>query len=185
VTFRHFPVTHLGLCNDARMRHSSHMNKRVKAGIAVAATVAFFSPVTSAVADQAQTASAPPAAGGVRVVASLSGSNVVPGPGDRDGKGRVSLDLHPKLGTVCVGTIEWQNLGIGNITAAHVHRGRAGDTGKIAVNFTRLFNGGSGCRDVGRQVVRRINHHPRAFYFDLHTKRYPAGAIRGQLHHVA
>ena len=114
------------------------------------------------------------------LVGRLRGGKEVPGPGDPNGKGHVVVELHPAKGTVCARP-HWRNLG--KPVAAHIHRGRAGVSGDVVVDLTGSVTGGKNCTKAARALIKQINNHPRAFYFNIHTKAYPAGAIRGQLHH--
>ena len=65
-----------------------------------------------------------------RLAATLSGANEVPGPGDPDGRGRAFVRLAG--GKACY-ALEWS--GISAPTAAHIHEGRAGVAGPVAVLF--------------------------------------------------
>jgi hypothetical protein len=115
------------------------------------------------------------------VVATLHGRKEVPGPGDPDGKGHVVVALRPAKDRICGLKLAWQNLG--KVTSAHIHRGRRGDSGDILVDFTRWVKQGPPCVKVSRPLIRRIAHNPWRYYFNVHTKAFPAGAIRGQLHY--
>jgi hypothetical protein len=71
-------------------------------------------------------------------------------------------------------------------TAAHIHQGRAGVNGPIVVPLTAPKTGdpgaSSGCiPDVEPDLVEEILTHPEEFYVNVHTEKFPAGAIRGQL----
>ncbi|MEJ7705989.1 MAG: CHRD domain-containing protein [Nocardioidaceae bacterium] len=66
---------------------------------------------------------------------------------------------------------------------AHIHRGRAGVNGDVVVDLTGSVTDGANCaRGVRKALIRKIIEHPRRFYFNIHNRAYPAGAIRGQLH---
>ncbi len=70
-------------------------------------------------------------------------------------------------------------------TAAHIHHGRAGVSGPIEVTLTAPNNGNpgasSGCVHVSSQIVADIHNNPMDHYVNIHTKKFPEGAIRGQL----
>ena len=119
-------------------------------------------------------------AGAQTLVARLRGSREVPGPGDPNGKGHVRITLHPAMQMVCA-RAHWRNLG--KPVAAHIHRGRAGVSGDVVVDLTGSVTNGARCaKAVPRPLIRRIATHPKRYYYNIHTRKYPAGAIRGQLH---
>ena len=68
--------------------------------------------------------------------------------------------------------------------AAHIHAGRAGTNGPIALPFPRApgRNGtSSGCTNARLPLLRAIVRHPASYYVNIHTRSYPLGAVRGQL----
>jgi hypothetical protein len=84
------------------------------------------------------------------------------------------------VGKVCA-RATWHR--IGTPMMAHIHRGRSGVSGNVVVDLTGSVTGGRHCATgVSRLLIRHIISHPRRFYFNIHTRAYPAGAIRGQLH---
>jgi hypothetical protein len=111
--------------------------------------------------------------------AKLKGSNEVPGPGDPNGTGSVTITLKPAVGKVCADAT-WSR--IGTPLAAHIHKGVAGVSGDVVVDLTGAVTGGAHCAALGKAKIHRIAEHPRRFYFNIHTEAYQAGAIRGQLH---
>ena len=133
-----------------------------------------------------------PGAGGGKVTllaASLKGANEVPGPGDPDGRGRAFVRLGG--GKACF-LLEWS--GIGAPTASHIHQGAAGVAGPVVVPFFQpgtnaaslpdTLSSVAGCVDVDAGLARKIAASPRDWYVNIHTADFPAGAIRGQLHHA-
>jgi hypothetical protein len=123
------------------------------------------------------------------LAASLSGAREVPGPGDPDGRGRALVRLAG--GKACF-ALEWSR--ISAPTAAHIHTGRAGEAGPVAVLFFQPGPGAAalpdtlhavaGCVAVDRALARKIAASPRDYYVNIHTADFPAGAIRGQLRHA-
>jgi hypothetical protein len=117
----------------------------------------------------------------VKLHATLTGAREVPGPGDPNGRGRVTITLRPAAGKVCAHAT-WRR--IGAPVTAHIHKGGPSVAGDVVVDLTGAVTDGSNCATgVARTLIRRLDAHPRRFYFNIHTIAYPAGAIRGQLHH--
>jgi hypothetical protein len=110
--------------------------------------------------------------------------------GDLDGIGSATIIFPTEPGkprdTVCWG-ITVDNLD--RPTAAHIHRGSAAVNGGIVVGLSAPIapaagNPGtsSGCTKVTEAIVAAIIKDPTSFYVNVHTGKFPAGAIRGQLH---
>lgn len=114
-----------------------------------------------------------------RFVAQLSGEKEVPGPGDRNGTGVAAFRLRPGIGLVCA-KVTWDRIGMP--MAAHIHKGIPGVSGDVVVDLSGSVTGGRHCARAPRGLIREIQDHPRRYYFNVHNERYPAGAIRGQLH---
>ena len=134
--------------------------------------------MTSAAADRL--AAAPQ--GGTVLTATLTGEQEVPGPGDPDGTGFARITLNQGLGEVCW-TITASDITL-PATAAHIHEGEAGVAGGIVVTLSPPDETGtsSGCTTgVDRALIKDIRQNPSAYYVNVHTTDYPAGAIRGQL----
>jgi hypothetical protein len=73
--------------------------------------------------------------------------------------------------------------------AAHIHSARKGRSGAVYVTLfakaTPLKNGKvTGCVTTTATKLKAIAAKPSAFYPNLHTKKYPSGALRGQLKKV-
>jgi hypothetical protein len=117
--------------------------------------------------------------GATRLAAHLTGAQEEPGPGDPNGTGNVVIRLRPGAGKVCA-RATWSR--IATPDAAHIHKGRRGVAGDVVVDLTGSVTGGRHCATAPPRLIRRIADHPRAYYFNIHNPRYPAGAIRGQLH---
>jgi hypothetical protein len=117
--------------------------------------------------------------GGRHVSATLSGAAEVPGPGDPDGWGAVSISVNIGQSVVCY------RLRVANIapaTAAHIHVGAAGVAGPVVVPLAAPTSGQSnGCASVSRELAKAILTEPANYYVNVHNADYPAGAVRGQL----
>jgi hypothetical protein len=125
------------------------------------------------------------AAGKVVVAAKLKGANEVPGPGDPNGKGDITVTLKAAKRKVCF------NLEISKLdgaSAAHIHKGAEDVAGPIKVTLFEedppVSGTGAyeGCvKKVKRKLVRKIRKAPEKYYVNVHNGEYPDGAIRGQL----
>ncbi|MGH2529696.1 MAG: CHRD domain-containing protein [Actinomycetota bacterium] len=115
----------------------------------------------------------------------LTGAAEVPGPGDSDGSGSAAIVLNQGSGTVCF-DVSWENVD-GTVVASHIHAAPAGVAGGVVVTlFTGAAFGGtgadSGCTTgVDRGLIKAIRQNPSAFYVNVHSTVFPAGAVRGQL----
>lgn len=114
----------------------------------------------------------------------LTGAAEVPGPGDADASGSASIVLNQGLATVCF-DVSWEDID-GTVFASHIHVGPAGVAGPVVVTlFTGTFSGTdavSGCATgVDRGLIKAIRQDPSAYYVNVHSTVFPAGAIRGQL----
>ncbi len=114
--------------------------------------------------------------------ATLSGASEVP-PGDADGWGRARITINDAANTICT---DLEVRDIGEVTAAHIHRGAAGVNGPPVVTLDAPDdNDSDDCDTKDDSLVDEIRNNPAAFYVNVHTDAYPNGAIRGQLfeHH--
>ena len=92
--------------------------------------------------------------------------------------GRFVVDL--KKNTFCY-TVTTK--GLTGIVAAHIHTGAAGMDGGVAValnpaHFNKKF---ATCVKGSPAELGMIATTPANYYFNLHTKKYSDGAVRGQL----
>ncbi len=128
----------------------------------------------------------PASAGGARATleANLTGEQEVPGPGDPNGRGEAELKVFERK--VCY-TLKVSR--IGPPTSAHIHKGRRGEAGPVVVTLNTpkkvadavFFS--RGCEEISRQLSTNLREHPARYYVNVHNEKYPAGAVRGQLHH--
>jgi len=95
--------------------------------------------------------------------------------------------IMPDTTTVCWG------LTVDNLvspTLAHIHKGVAGLNGPPVVTLIAPVPPGngnpgtsSGCvKNVPSAIVAAIRADPTSFYVNVHSKQFPSGAARGQLH---
>lgn len=67
-------------------------------------------------------------------------------------------------------------------TAAHIHAGGPGETGRPVVPIETPEGGASGgCLTLEAEVARSLSANPGGYYINVHSTAYPAGASRGQL----
>ena len=103
--------------------------------------------------------------------------------GNLDGFGSFSGVLSGRK--LCYGL---QVTGIGMPLAAHIHRGNADTNGDVVVPLAAMKqNGdsatGSDCTQLSRSLADRLVSAPGRFYVNIHTQKFPSGAVRGQLFH--
>jgi hypothetical protein len=122
---------------------------------------------------------------GAPLVTALEGANEVPAANDPQASGTALVRLNPGRGTVCF-DISWSDVP-GTVEHAHIHHAAAGVAGPVVVP---LFNGSfagtasdTGCVSASRDLIRAIINDPGAYYVNIHSSVFPAGAARGQLAH--
>lgn len=138
--------------------------------------VATAATVTSALAAASPGSGAP-------LVTTLNGANERPPANDPQASGNALIRLNPGQGTVCF-DISWTNVP-GTVQHAHIHKAPAGVAGPIVIP---LFNGSfsgtasdSGCVTASRDLILAVINDPGAYYVNIHSTMFPAGAARGQL----
>ena len=144
---------------------------RVRLLTAAALVAAVAIPVT-ALASSSSTAMMSPV-----VSAKLLGKNEVP-KGSPTGSGLAVVHLNAAAGTVC-----WTFSKVAKIdkpTAAHIHKGKPGAAGPVVVPFGGSYKA-KGCTKAAKKLITAIEEHPAAYYVNIHTAKYPGGAIRGSL----
>jgi CHRD domain len=114
------------------------------------------------------------AGGSAKLEAKLSGAKETP-KGAPAGRG--SADVVVTGTKVCW---EFKYSGIGKPTAAHIHKGKPGTAGPVVVPFGAAFKR-QGCTTAPAAVSGAIVRNPAGYYVNIHTAKFPGGAIRGQL----
>jgi hypothetical protein len=108
----------------------------------------------------------------------MTGGQEVP-KGSPTGSGTFAFQLLPSQRLVCF-SLFWSK--IGTPTASHIHKGPAGKSGPVViVLFGTAPVAHSGCRTVAKSLITAIGKNPSAYYVNVHTTKYPGGAIRAQL----
>ena len=65
---------------------------------------------------------------------------------------------------------------------AHIHKGKAGKAGPVYIPLGGAFKA-AGCTTApAGSPTAPIAKNPKGFYVNIHTAKYPNGAVRGQLH---
>ena len=113
-------------------------------------------------------------------MADLTGAAEVPGPGDPDAAGIATIDWNIEVEQLCYA------LSIDDMdpaSAAHIHRGAAGEAGPPVVTLETPGpdGGANGCMDIDDSLRAELRDNPGGFYINVHKDAYPAGAVRGQL----
>jgi hypothetical protein len=113
--------------------------------------------------------------GTVALRTTMSGHASVPkGPG----RGRGSASLTVRGQRVCWSFRRLR--GIDRPRAAFVKKAIPGEFGPVMVKLGRRYRA-AGCATVPVGVAQAIAVSPRSFYVSVNTRRYPLGAVRGQL----
>jgi hypothetical protein len=125
-------------------------------------------------------AAAPPNHNYRQLRAVLDGRQEVPGPGDRGGWGTATVQVWADSGRVCY-SVSVRRLR-GRVTEAHIHFGRRGYAGGVEAELDPPVRGYSdGCTRITSNVASQLVRWPGRYYVNVHTTRYPDGAVRGQL----
>ena len=123
---------------------------------------------------------APPlalASGGGRVAlrTTLSGRAAVP-KGPKRGHGSAAVAIAGRR--VCWSFRRLR--GIDRPRAAFIKKGIPGEFGPVMVRLGKRYRA-TGCATASAGTARAIALSPRGFYVSVNTRRFPLGALRGQL----
>jgi hypothetical protein len=116
--------------------------------------------------------------------ANLNGTREVPGPGDPRGYGVGSVVYDPKAKTLC--TALFVRLGELPASAAHIHQGAAGEAGDVFLPVGAPDKMGHavdcivGDTEENLAKIRALIENPDNFYINVHTTKYPQGALRSE-----
>lgn len=116
----------------------------------------------------------------VSLSAHLTGANEKPTAGDPDGMGHATLKVDTAKNEICY-TLMVEN--IGQPIMAHIHKGGPDVAGPVAVPLTPPDSSGksAACVTADAAVVKDIADNPGAYYVNVHTPDFKAGAVRGQV----
>ena len=116
-----------------------------------------------------------------RLSATLSGPAEVPTAGDPDGTGTATVNLDVTKRELCYEVAVQK---VDRPVGMHIHEGERGKSGDIVVPLTTPTASDTttrGCANVDATLMGRLAATPGNFYVNVHTDRYPQGAVRGQL----
>jgi hypothetical protein len=138
----------------------------------------FYTLVLAAAAGLAGSASAQE--GGRPLSAHMTGAAEKPNPGDPDGAGHATFRVNVGQNQVCY---ELSVEKIAAATMAHIHKAPATAAGPPVVTLATPGADGKAkaCATADQAVVKDILQNPDAYYVNVHTADFPAGAVRGQL----
>lgn len=119
------------------------------------------------------------------LAAELNGANevgAVPGAfvGDPDAEGSASITVNVGQGELCYDIAFTGTEPI----FGHVHAGEVGVNGPVVITLAAVANAdgvAAGCAEAPRELLRDIVRDPSAYYVNIHSAEFRAGAIRGQL----
>ena len=108
------------------------------------------------------------------------GTNGKKGAGDPDGRGAFSAVVRGNR--LCYGL---SATGIDTPVAAHIHRGGANVAGPVIIPLKQPTNGTVGasgaCTTTDASLLRAILANPSRYYVNIHTQKFPGGALRSQV----
>ena len=124
--------------------------------------------------------SSPAAAEPEPLVASATGAEEVPGPGDPDGTAEGSFTVDAATGELCYLVAAG---GIQPAAAMHIHEAPRGVAGPVVVTLDagRINADTETCMTVEVALATDILADPGGYYLNLHSAEFPNGAVRGQL----
>ena len=109
----------------------------------------------------------------------LSGKAETP-PGAPKGTGRAIVTLSGTKKQVCWTFSALK--GFASPTFAHIHVGAKGSAGNVVVPLsTGAKFKPKGCVPASSGLLTAISNNPRGYYVNIHSKKYPGGAVRSQL----
>jgi len=112
-----------------------------------------------------------------RVSVHATGANEAGG-GAKGASASGTFVINQSKGTICT-TIRTK--GLKDIAAAHIHKGAKGVDGGPVVTFDTMKFNTRECVKAAPTLLADMAMNPAMYYFNVHTKAFSAGAVRGQL----
>ena len=115
-----------------------------------------------------------------KLMVKATGTNESMNTGVKKGFSTGTFTLNSAKNTFCSNV---NTNGLTGVVGAHIHKGAQGVDGGVVIPLNTLkFNkAGQTCVKVAHTLVADIAAHPTMYYFNVHTKVVPSGAVRGQL----
>jgi hypothetical protein len=98
--------------------------------------------------------------------------------GSTTGKGTAKITLNASTGKVCF-ALTWSKIDTPN--AAHIHKGAKGKAGPVVIPLFATPPKHKGCVTAKKSLVSAIAKSPSGYYVNVHTAKFPGGALRAQL----
>jgi hypothetical protein len=117
------------------------------------------------------------AAGNRTFTVPMNGKQEVP-KGDPNGTGTAKITLEPSKGKVCF-KMSWH--AIDTPVASHIHQAKKGTAGPVVIPFFAGAPKHSACVSAAKSLINKIAKKPGNYYVNIHTAKFPGGALRGQL----
>jgi hypothetical protein len=109
----------------------------------------------------------------------MTGPQEVP-KGSPSGTGTFKYQLLPSTRQVCY-SLTWSKIG-GTALSSHIHKAAKGKSGPVVIPLSSVAPvKHSGCVKAAKSLIQAIQAHPGRYYVNVHTAKYPNGAVRGQL----
>jgi len=105
----------------------------------------------------------------------MTGRKAIPR-GARRGRGTVTIRISGRRVCWTFGRLH----GLDKPRAAFIKHGIPGEFGPVVVQLGRRFQA-SGCATTTLGNAEQLALSPRAYYVTVNTRRFPLGAVRGQL----
>jgi CHRD domain len=102
------------------------------------------------------------------------------GTGDTDGRGAFGAVI--KGSSLCYGLTV---VGVDKPVASHIHKGGSNVAGPVVIPLKQPSSGDPGssgaCTTAKTSLLKDILAHPGSYYVNIHTSKFPGGAVRAQL----